>query len=308
MRTFLKNGKGIEKVEQWESNCWINIEVPNEQDKAYLLDELQVPEAFYEDIEDVDERPRIEIEDGWTLIIMRLPYKGDDKRLPFSTVPLGLVFKDDMFISLCFHKTEVIDDFIVHARRKSINYIDFYDLAFRLMLSSSVWFLKHLKQIRQNIDAAETKLETSIRNEDLQTLLRIEKCLVFFTTSMQGNDILIHRFANSKVFKHTIDNELMEDVEIELRQALETTHIYSTILSGTMDAYASVVSNNLNVIMKRLTSISIIFMIPTLIASLYGMNVPNFLEENNYGLAIVIIGSLILSFIVVVLFRRKKWF
>jgi magnesium transporter len=178
----------------------------------------------------------------------------------------------------------------------------------KLLLSTSVWFLKYLKQINQEIKEAENQLEKSIKNEDLQTLLQIEKCLVLFTTSLKGNDILVARLKNLRDYRDTYDPDLLEDVEIELRQALETTNIYSDIMSGMMDAYASVISNNLNVIMKQLTSISIILMIPTLIASLYGMNIPNSLEKNDYGFIIVIAMSFLLSAFGVLLFRRRKYF
>jgi magnesium transporter len=176
------------------------------------------------------------------------------------------------------------------------------------MLSSSVWFLKYLKQINQSIKLAETQLERSIKNEDLQALLKIEKSLVFFTTSLKGNDILLHRIKNIRNYKDTYDPELIEDVEIELRQAQETTSVYSDILSGMMDAYASVISNNLNIIMKQLTSISIILMIPTLIASLYGMNVPNGFENTKFGFWIILFVSFLFSMFGVVMFMRKRWF
>jgi magnesium transporter len=151
-------------------------------------------------------------------------------------------------------------------------------------------------------------LEKSIKNEELQALLQLEKCLVFFITSIKGNDILFHRIKNIKGEKEHFDLDLLEDVDIELKQAQEMSNIYSNILTGMMDAYASVISNNLNVIMKRLTSISIILMIPTLIASLYGMNVPNALENNPNGLWIVILISGILAIIGAVLFKKKNLF
>jgi magnesium transporter len=175
-------------------------------------------------------------------------------------------------------------------------------------LSSSIWFLKYLKQINQRIKLAEDNLEQSIKNEELQALLQIEKCMVFFITSLKSNDMLFRRIKNLKAHSETFDPDLLEDVEIELRQAEETTNIYSNILTGMMDAYASVISNNLNVIMKRLTSISIILMIPTLVASLYGMNVPNNLQENTNGFLIVICISLIISFFGVFLFKKKNMF
>jgi magnesium transporter len=164
-----------------------------------------------------------------------------------------------------------------------------------------------LKQINQQIKNAESKLDKSITNEDLQTLLQIEKCLVYFLTSLKGNDILLHRIKNIKSKRDEFDLDLIEDVEVELKQAQEITNIYSDILSGMMDAYASVISNNLNVVMKRLTSISIILMIPTLIASLYGMNVPNSLENSSYGFWSILLFSFLLSTSGVLFFKSRNW-
>lgn len=308
MRAFYKNNDGLIEVEAWIPNCWINIECPTETEKKYLLDELQIPEAFYNDIEDIDERPRIEIENGWTLIILRIPVNSNDVKLPFLTIPVGIIFKGAICVTVSFHQTEMLTDFVAYTKRKRINIKDNFDLVLKLLLSSSVWYLKYLKQVNQKIKLAENNLEQSIKNEELQALLQIEKCLVFFMTSLKGNDILLHRIRNIKSQKEHFDPELLEDVEIELRQAQETTNIYSDILTGTMDAYASVISNNMNTIMKQLTSISIILMIPTLIASLYGMNVPNNLENNRYGIWIVISVSFLLSVFGVFLFKRKRWF
>lgn len=138
--------------------------------------------------------------------------------------------------------------------------------------------------------------------------MRIEKCLVFFITSLKGNSILLHKLSNIKGQIEFYDPELQEDVEIEIRQAVEMANIYSDILSGMMDAYASVISNNLNVIMKQLTAISIILMIPTLIASLYGMNVPNIFQGSHIGFLVILLGSFGISFLAALLFRKKKWF
>ena len=202
----------------------------------------------------------------------------------------------------------MITDFINYTKRKSIKIQNNFDITLRLLLSSSIWYLKYLKQINQKIKLAEDKLEKSIRNEDLQTLLQIEKCLVFFTTSLKGNDVLVNRIKNFKEYKDSYDSELIEDVEIELKQALDTTNIHSEILSGMMDAYASVISNNISVIMKRLTSISIILMIPTLIASLYGMNVPNVFENNALGFWIILAISFSIATMTVIVFIKRKWF
>jgi magnesium transporter len=308
MKAFYKNNNGLIEIQEWTPNCWISIEAPTVAEKQYLLDELLIPEAFYNDIEDVDERPRMETEDGWILVIMRVPIKSNDIKLPFQTVPVGLIFKEDIRVSISFYKTEIIADFVWYTQRKNIVINDNFDLALRLLLSSSVWYLKYLKQINQKIKLAEDNLERSVKNEELQALLQIEKCLVFFITSLKGNDVLFHRIRNLKAHKGNYDLELLEDVEIELSQAQDTANIYSNILTGMMDAYASVISNNMNNIMKQLTSISIILMIPTLIASLYGMNVPNGLEENKYGIWILLFVSVLLSVLGVLLFKRRRWF
>ncbi|TPG40190.1 magnesium transporter CorA family protein [Flavobacterium pectinovorum] len=308
MKAFYKNNNGLIETQKWTPNCWINIESPTETEKKYLLEELQIPEAFYNDIEDIDERPRIEIEDGWTLIIMRVPIKSNDIKLPFQTIPIGVIFKADICVTISFYKTEMISDFVQYTKRKNINTKDNFDLVLRLLLSSSVWYLKYLKQINQKIKLAEDNLEKSIKNQELQALLQIEKCLVFFITSLKGNDVLFHRIKNLKAHREHFDPDLLEDVDIELSQAQDTANIYSNILTGMMDAYASVISNNMNNIMKQMTSISIILMIPTLIASLYGMNVPNGLEESKYGFWILLFVSVILSSCGAFLFKRRRWF
>jgi len=307
MITFLKNNEGLVPCYQWESGCWVIVELPTKGDKDYLINELKIPSDFYNDIADMDERPRIEIEGGWCMIVIRIPVTLTYTKLPYSTVPLGIIFKDDICISISFHSTDMLPGFVKFTRHKGIDRKTNLELVLRLMLSSSVWFLKYLKQIDHKIKLAEDQLEKSIKNEDLHSLLRLSKCMVYFKTSIKGNDILIHKIKNLKEYKHEIDPELIEDVEIESQQALEMTNIYSDILSGTMDAYSSVISNNLNHIMKLLTSISIILMIPTLISSFYGMNVPNSLQMNSSGFHIIILISFLCAIVGLLFFKKKNW-
>jgi magnesium transporter len=310
MRMFFKNGGGLVTCDKWEPNCWVKIENPTEEDKDFLINELNIPEFFYNDIEDIDERPRIEIEDRWCLIVLRVPIRtvDEDEEVTYSTVPLGLIFKDDIFISLSFHHVEMLSDFVLYTQRKVIDKNNNFELVLRILLSASVWFLKYLKQINQKIKLAEHQLEQSVRNENLQTLLQIEKCLVFFTTSLKGNDILIYRIKNLRDYRDSDTADLIEEVEIESRQAQETTNIYRDILSGLMGTYSSIIANNLNVTMRILTSISIILMIPTLVSSFYGMNVPNALQENKFGFWIILSVSISFSTVGVLIFRKKKWF
>lgn len=307
MRKFLWCDAGFAEKDVWQTDCWINVEVPDKADIKYLIEDLQIPDSFLSDIEDIDERPRIEEEDGWTLIILRIPYRDAGNDIPYITVPLGFIMKEHYFVTVCHYHTDMLPDFMHYANRKRLELEGNWDLLFRLFLSSSVWYLKYLKQINNQSRQVEKELEKSIQNEELQRLLKIEKSLVFFITSMRGNDNLLVKLKNLKNQRKYFDDDLVEDVEIELRQALDSARIYSDILSGTMDAYASVISNNLNVIMKRMTSISLILMVPTLIASLYGMNVPNALEDKSYGFVVIILVSLFIAISGFLMFKRVKW-
>lgn len=179
MKAFYKNNNGLISIKDWRPNCWINIENPTEEEKKYLFDELQIPQAFFNDINDIDERPRIEIENDWHLIIFRIPVVSEDVKIPFYTIPVGIVFKDEICVTISFHKNEVLSDFINYTQRKKTDVKDNFDLTLKLLLSSSVWYLKYLKQVNQKIKLAEDNLEKSIKNEELQALLQIEKSLVF---------------------------------------------------------------------------------------------------------------------------------
>lgn len=307
MRKFLWCDAGFAEKDVWQTDCWISVEAPTGADIKYLTEDLKVPNSFLSDIEDIDERPRIEEEDGWTLIILRIPYRDKGNDIPYITVPLGFIMKEHYFVSVCHYNTDMLVDFIHYANRKRLHIEGNWDLLFRLFLSSSVWYQKYLKQINNQSRSVEKELERSIQNEELQKLLKIEKSLVFFITSMRGNDNLLVKLKNLKTQRKYFDDDLVEDVEIELRQALDSARIYSDILSGTMDAYASVISNNLNVIMKRMTSISLILMVPTLIASLYGMNVPNTLEDKSYGFVVILFVSFLFAGSGFLTFRRMRW-
>lgn len=308
MRTFLYCEAGFVEKDQWLPNSWVNVECPTPEDIHYLTNQFNVPESFLSDIADTDERPRIEYEGNWLLTIIRIPVQSQEQGIPFTTIPLGIMTNNEIIISVCYYKTELIPDFIRYTRRKEVVVRHKYDLILRLIHSSAVWFLKYLKQINNEVAHAEKALEKSIRNEDLLRLMKLEKSMVYFNTSIRGNEVMLTKLQS--IFQEPVymDNELVEDVETELKQAHLTVNIYSDILTGTMDAFASIISNNVNIIMKRMTSISIILMVPTLIASFYGMNVPIYGENMPHGFAIIIMISITLSALSFFIFRKIKWF
>ena len=294
---------------QWLPNSWVNVVCPNNDDFEFLTQTLNVPESFLNDIADTDERPRTDTEGNWLLTILRIPVENKQNgSLPFDTVPIGIITNNEIIVSVCYHNTDLLPDFIEHTRRKGIVVRNKLDLIFRIIYSSAVWFLKYLKQINIDISAAEKELERSIRNEDLLRLMRLQKTLVYFNTSIRGNEVMIGKLRT--IFQDTdyLDTELVEDVIIELKQALNTVNIYSDILTGTMDAFASIISNSVNTIMKRMTSLSIVLMLPTLIASFYGMNVDIHLEEVPFAFSLIVLFSIGLSTLAFVIFRKIKWF
>ena len=308
MRTYLYCEAGFVEKSQWEKDCWINVVCPDNNDFEYLKNELNVPESFLKDIADIDERPRIEIEEDWMLTIVRIPFLDNSQDIPYVTVPVGIITNDKYTITVCYQKVQLLDDFILYTRRKSVKVSNKVDLIFRIIYSSAVWFLKYLKQINNDVKSAERALESSIKNEDLLRLMKLQKTLVYFNTSIRGNEMLIGKLKT--IFQSTslLDLDLIEDVLIELRQAYNLVNIYSDILTGTMDAFASIISNNVNTIMKRMTSLSIVLMIPTLIASFYGMNVDVHIENYPMAFFYIVICSIVLSALAFVVFRRIKWF
>jgi magnesium transporter len=307
MRTFWNINRTLSTLSQWEPNCWIQITCPSETDEKYLLEDLKVPDYFIDDIRDKDERSRYDYDDGWTLIILRIPYvKEVRSRTPHTTVPLGIVLKGDICITICNYETNMMIDFVSYQQKRNIGFTDAVDLTFRLFLSSAVWYLKRLKQINTLIEEAKKKLDHKISNDDLIGLLRLQDSLTYFITSIRGNETLLSKL-KFKLPVDEIDADLIEYVTIEMNQARDTANIYSNILDTMMQTYASVINNNMSAVMRTMTSISIVLMFPTLIASLFGMNLINGMEHVWWGFPVALALSLFVSVASLYVFRRKSW-
>ena len=185
-------------------------------------------------------------------------------------------------------------DFVSYQQKRGEGFTDYVDMIFRLFLSSAVWYLKRLKQINSLIEKAKRNLDREVNNESLIGLSRLQDSLTYFITSIRGNETLLSKL-KFKLQIDELDADLIEDVNIEMTQARETTNIYSNILESTMDTYSSIINNNMNTVMRTLTSVSILMMFPTLIASLFGMNLVNGMEESHYGFVIAIVISVAIS-------------
>ena len=241
------------------------------------------------DISDTDERARYEYDDGWMLIILRIPYvKEIRSRTPYTTVPLGIIHKRDVTITVCYYETNMMIDFLSFQQKRGEGFTDYVDMIFRLFLSSAVWYLKRLKQISMLVDKAKRNLDKEVNNESLIGLSRLQDSLTYFQTSIRGNENLLQKL-KFKLQIDELDADLIEDVNIEMSQARETTSIYSDILESTMNTYQSIINNNMNTVMRTLTSVTIIMMIPTLVTSMFGMNLVNGMEAKPWGFVFAII-------------------
>ena len=309
MIKIFKTFGGYVEINDLQKGCWINTTNPSKEEIQKLNSKFGLPTDLINDILDQDERPRIEFDDDWTLIIFRIPVKIKYSGVPFHTIPLGIFITENFTLTLCLQDNEILPIGQPSPFREQYKEItDNINFILRLFLRSGNLYLRYLKQINQMTSLIEQDLEKSIKNKELNKLLKMEKCLVYFITSIKANEIVLTKLRNSKKITTEINQDLLEDAFIENKQALEMAQIYSDIQSGMMDAFASVISNNLNVVMKQLTLISIILMIPTLIASIFGMNVPNFMENATWAMPLIILCSLLVSLLGVLLLRKRHWF
>ena len=306
MRTYWNTNKGLRALTEWEPNCWIQVTCPTEEDRQMLEERFQIPDYFISDISDTDERARYEYDDGWMLIILRIPYvKEIRSRTPYTTIPLGIIHKRDVTITVCFYETDMMLDFVSFQQRRAEGFTDYVDMIFRLFLSSAVWYLKRLKQISTIIDKAKRNLDHDVNNESLIGLSRLQDSLTYFITSIRGNENLLAKL-KFKLQVDELDADLIEDVNIEMSQARETTNIYSNILESTMETYSSIINNNMNRVMRTLTSVTIIMMFPTLVASLFGMNLINGMEMKPWGFALAMVISVGTAAAAWWFFRHKR--
>ncbi|MBE6317035.1 MAG: magnesium transporter CorA family protein [Bacteroidales bacterium] len=299
---------GFREIHQWTSGCWVKVSNPTAEELAVLKERFAVPD-FTHDAEDIEERPRVDHENNWMLVFIRIPNRNldEDGETMFTTAPMAVLIRDDVFITVNYFENEVLDDFISWSQRRHLNSCKGYDLLLSLMLSTSVWYLKYLKQMNTMMSAAEERLEQKMDNDELMRTMGLSKFLIYFITSLKGNMTVLARLKKRlRTLPH--DEDLFEDVEIETQQALDTASIYNDILERQQETYSSVIGNNLNRIMKTLTVVTILLMIPTVVAGYYGMNVPNGLESRWVGFPLAVIISLLLMAIGYAFIRHSKFF
>ncbi|MBR3255658.1 MAG: magnesium transporter CorA family protein [Clostridia bacterium] len=300
----------FKEINKYEKGSWINMVNPTEEEIKEVCDNLHIQDDFIKAALDNEEKARIDIEedDETIVFIVDVPIieKSKDENDTYTTMPLGMiVVRDDFFITVSLSKNLVIQSF----EKMKIKNFQTYKKSrfiFQILYINASYFLRYLKQINKETEIAESTLKNSMRNKELLKLLSLEKGLVYFTTSLKSNELVMEKTMRGKIIKlYDDDEEILEDAIIENKQAIEMSKIYSDILNGTMDAYASIISNNLNGVMKFLTSITIVLAVPTMISSFWGMNVGLPLQNSPYGFVIMIIISIVLTLLVTWWLKRK---
>lgn len=303
------NGRLVQ-IEQVEKDCWVNVIAPSSQEIEFLSQKLLIGPDLIIDPLDADESPRVEQHKNCMLIVCRIPLEmGFEEDLPYLTLPLGIIFKRDIIVTVSSKQTEITRAF-VEQRVRAFNTQYRERMVLQLFLRASILYLRYLKNINNKADEIQLTLHKATRNRELLQLLNFEKSLVYFTTSLKSNELMMMRLQQHSVMSNLkeTERELIDDVIIETKQAIEMAKIYSNILGNMMGAHSSIISNNLNITIRFLTSVTIILSIPILIASLYGMNVRVPFADNEHAFWIVIFIALLLSGIGVLFFRKKNLF
>jgi len=301
---------GLEKISEIVNGCWISVVDPTTEE-IEDLQELGIPLDFVTYPLDLDERPRTEKEDdGTQLILLRIPFfQGVTTDVPYITIPLGIIFSNNYLITICRRANDIIQEFS-SGKMRGLSTAKRNRFLLRLLFSTANKFLAYLHEINRVVETTEDRLQLSMRNKDVMELLKYQKSLVYFTTALRSNQLMLERLQRSQMFKQYPDDEdLLDDVIIENQQAIEMTNISSNILSALMDAFASIISNNLNVVMKFLASVTIVISLPTIVTSFFGMNVAfPFFDNFTSAYVLILVVCMILSGVVVAIFARRDWF
>lgn len=300
----------LKAADAFRPGAWINLENPSDKELQEVCAATGISEEMLKAALDEEERAHIDTDDGNTLIIVDIPTITEENQdwYTYSTLPLALVYNDSYFVTVCLRETVVLTDFI-KGRVRNFDVNKKTRFIYQILYTNAIKFLHFLKQIDKTSTRVQTKLHRAMKNKELIQLLDLEKALVYFSTSLNSNQIVIDRIKQLASLKHyDDDNDIIDDVIIENKQAIEMATIYRDIMSGTMDAFASVISNNQNIVMKLLTALTICLTIPTVVASLWGMNVPVPLEGQPWAFWVIIAGiAAILIPVVIIMFRKRMF-
>ena len=310
---YLSTNAGLKEITEPMPNAWISMISPDEAELKNISEKCGIELSVLKSALETDERSRIETDDNYTMVLVNIPTieEPKDNTELYSTIPLGIITTGDMIITICLENTSVLKPFMSGALRDfRTNMKSRFIL--QVLYQNALLYLQYLHNIDKKSDEVENKLHKSTKNSELIELLKLEKSLVYFTTALRSNEAVLEKLLRTEIIrKYPEDADLLEDVIVENKQAIEMANIYSGILSGMMDAFASVISNNLNIVMKALAIVTIAMSIPTMIFSAYGMNIAASgvpLSSSPYGFLAIICISLFISLIVALVFSKIKSF
>lgn len=309
-KSISEENPSLKILDNLEPGCWINIVAPSDEELILISKKTDVPLSFLKAPLDDEETSRIDIEDNVLLVVVDIPFtEMEDNSLTYDTYPLAIIHTEKQIITVCLKNSRILTDFI---NGKVKSFYSFKKSRFILQILSRISnsYLTYLRQIDKKSLMIEKRLHKSMKNRELIQLHSLEKSLVYFSTSLKANEITLEKMLKLDIMqKYEADHDLLEDVIIENKQAIEMTEIYSNILASTMDFFASVISNNLNIVMKILASVTILMAIPTVIGGLFGMNFERMpLITNEYGFEITMIITIILTFSAAYLLYKKDMF
>ncbi|MFQ3573587.1 MAG: magnesium transporter CorA family protein [Thermodesulfovibrionales bacterium] len=309
MIQFIKiNNCVVNIIDKPQKGCWIKVTAPEQDDIRYLLDEIKIPHQFLDYSLDEDEMAKYDCVDNKTLLIIDIPHRNTiQSEEPYTTRILGIVITEDYIVTLCNYQTKVLEELVSNYRER-INTAKQYQFLLYILLTTANKYLACLKKINDTIEASERSIRRSMNNEDLVQLYLLQKSLVYFTVGLRSNQMLIQKLLRINLFdKYPDDKELLIDVLEELNQAKEMTEIANNILYQMMETFSYMIANTQNTIIKVLTSVTILISIPTLIASIYGMNIQLPFATNPDSFLIVMGFTVTISSIIAYFFWKKRW-
>ncbi len=308
MISILKNTEtGLGTLTEPISGCWINVIDPIPEEIA-RLQRLGLPADYITYPLDLDERSRTEREDGSTLIVLRIPFfQGWTVDVPYTTIPLGIILTDQYLVTVCKRSSDILQEFAC-GRVRGLSTAKRNRFVLQVLLHTANQYLNYLREISRVVETLEDQLQKSIRNREVLELVKYQKSLTYFTTALKSNELMLERLHRSQMFKaYPDDQDLLEDVITENQQAIEMTSLQTDILSGMMDAFASIISNNQNQVIKLLTAVTLVLSVPTIVASFYGMNIDLPLQEHPVAFPMVLAVTLGISLTVVLVLRQRDW-
>jgi len=298
--------QGLEQLDTMANGTWVKAIDPT-PDEIEKLVNLGVDVDYINYSLDLDETPRIERDEEYTFILIRIPHRQPEHDIPYTTIPLGIMIKGNTIVTICRYDKEMFD-VLAKGKYRLLKTGKRYRFALYIFLETATRYLVHLREINRATEAIEDQLQKATRNRELLELLKYQKSLTYFSTALRANEVMMERVQRTQIFSYyEEDQDLLEDVITENQQAMQMTNIYTQIILSMMDAFASIISNNLNGVMKALAALTIILNLPTIVASFYGMNVALPGETHPFAFVSVVGAAVALTFLATFIFYKRDW-